>query len=286
VIAFAGPNAEQIRYWNEVMGPQWAALDDVLSAQIRPLGLAAMKHLDVRPGERVIDVGCGGGETTAELGRRVGPNGRVLGIDISEPLGEHARKNTAGMQQVEIRIADAQTASLESGEFDALFSRFGVMFFADPAAAFANLLGALRPGGRIAFVCWGAPTENLWMTVPAMAVAQHLPIKRPEPNAPGPFAFANIDRLHEILEAAGFENVRHERIDEPLAVAGGEPLDGAVSLLMRIGPAGAALREAKAGPELIATVRASVRDAVAPYETPEGVRMPAVVWLVAAQRPL
>jgi len=284
VIAYEGPNVEQIRYWNEIMGPQWAAVDDILSAQIRPLGLAAMKRLDPRPGERIIDVGCGCGETTAEIARRVGSNGRILGIDISEPLAAKARKVTAEFPNVEIRLADAQTSPIESGEFDALFSRFGVMFFADPVAAFANLRSALRIGGRMSFVCWQPIVENFWMTIPAMAVASHIPVKRPEPNAPGPFAFADIDRVHGILESAGFQNVQHEAIRESLFVAGGEPLDGAVALLLRIGPTGAAIREANAGPELLDAIRASVREAIAPYETPEGVRMPSGAWIVSAQR--
>lgn len=284
MIAYSGPNAEQIRYWNDIMGPQWAAVDDILSAQIRPLGLAALKRLDPQSGERVIDIGCGCGETTAEIARRVGLGGRVVGVDISEPLGVKARKVTAEFPNVEIRIADAQTSALESEAFDALFSRFGVMFFADPVAAFANLRSSLRVGGRISFVCWREISENLWMTIPAMAVMQHIPVKRPDPNAPGPFAFADIDRLHKILESAGFQNVQHEALSESLFVAGGEPLDGAVELLMRIGPTGAALREANPGADVVTAIRASIREAISPFETPEGVRMPSAAWVVTAQR--
>lgn len=285
MIAYEGPNAEQIRYWNEVMGPQWAAMDRTLSAQIRPFGLHAMERLAVRPGEKILDIGCGGGETTAELARRVGPEGRVVGLDISEPLAEKARQAIAGFDHAEIRVADAQIAPIETDVFDGLFSRFGVMFFAQPEAAFGHLLQALRPGGRVAFVCWRALVENLWMTVPAMAVANHVPLKRPDPNAPGPFAFADYARVRGILETAGFVNIKHEAVHEPISVAGGESIDGAVALLMRLGPAGAALREANAGPELLEAVRSSIREAIAPYETPTGVAMPASVWIVTAERP-
>jgi SAM-dependent methyltransferase len=284
VIAYEGPNAEQIRYWNEVMGPQWAALDGIMSALIRPLGLRALERLDVRPGERVLDIGCGGGETTAEIAHRVGPDGRVVGVDISEPLAARARDATAGLPYVEIRVADAQMAAFEPESFDGLFSRFGVMFFADPEAAFSNLRRALRPGGRIAFVCWSAFAENLWMALPAMAVAKHVPVKRSEPNVPGPFAFADCIRLRAILERAGFVQVNHEAVDERLSVTADESLDGAVSLLMRLGPSGAALRDANAGPELVDAVRASIRDAIAPFETPDGVFIPSASWLVTAQR--
>lgn len=283
MIAYEGPNAEQIRYWNEVMGPQWAAVDDVLSAQIRPLGRRALEHLNVRPGERVLDIGCGGGETTAYLAERVGPSGRVVGVDISEPLAARARQAIEAFPYAEIRVTDAQTESLEAASFDALFSRFGVMFFANPEAAFANLRRALRPTGRLAFVCWRALVDNPWLTVPAMAVAQHLPIKRPEPNVPGPFAFADADRVRGILESAGFVHVRHEPIDELLHIGPGATFDNVISLLLRIGPAGAALREANAGPELVAAVRASIREAITPFDTGNGVRMPSASWLVTAQ---
>lgn len=284
MIAYEGPNAEQIRYWNEVMGPQWAAIDTTLSAQIRPHGLRALERLALALGERVIDIGCGGGETTAEIARRVGPGGRAVGIDISEPLAARARTSTAEFGHAEIRIADAQITSFEPQAFDALFSRFGVMFFANPEAAFSNLLGALRPGGRMAFVCWRDLSENPWMVLPAMAVAKHLPIKRPEPNAPGPFAFADCERVRGILERAGFVNVNREKVDEPMQVAAGESLDGAVALLMRIGPAGAALRDAKAGPELIDAVRVSIREAIAPFENGAGVVIPSASWVVTAER--
>ncbi len=284
MIVYEGPNVEQIRYWNEVMGPQWAAVDGILSAQIRPLGLRAMDRLDVRPGERLLDIGCGGGETTAELARRVGSSGKVVGMDISEPLAERARRAIAGFEHAEIRVADAQIATIENEAFDGLFSRFGIMFFAQPEVAFANLRRALRPGGRIAFVCWRALAENLWMTIPAMAVANHLPIKAPDLNAPGPFAFADDARVRRILEMAGFVQIQHEAIHEPLSVAGGEPLDAAVALLMRLGPAGAALRDANAGPELLEAVRLSIREAIAPYETPRGIAMPSSAWVVTAQR--
>jgi len=282
MIAYEGPNAEQIRYWNEVMGPQWAALDTTLSAQIRPLGLRALERLALAMGERVIDIGCGCGETTVEIARRVGPGGRALGIDISEPLAARARSLAEGVGHVEIRVVDAQLAPFESQSFDALFSRFGVMFFADPVAAFSNLRRALRPGARVAFVCWRALAENPWLTVPAMAIAQHLPVKRPDLDAPGPFAFADSDRVRGILERAGFADVNHEKLDEPLQA--GQSLDGAVSLLMRIGPAAAALREAQAGPELVETIRAAIRDAIAPFEDASGIRMPSASWVVTARR--
>jgi SAM-dependent methyltransferase len=284
VIAYEGPNAEQIRYWNDVVGPEWVALESVLSAQLRPLGLRALERLGVRPGERVLDIGCGGGETTAEIARRVGPSGRVLGVDISEPLGVVARRHTAEFSHADIRIADAQTTEFEPESFNAMFSRFGIMFFSDPDAAFSNLRRALRPDGRMTFICWRDLSENPWMALPAMATAQHLPLKRPEPNAPGPFAFANVDRVRGILERTGFVQIQHEPLDEPVCLAEGQSLDAAITFVMRLGPSGAALRENPVEPVVVEAIRSSIREALAPFSSPRGVVMPSGTWIVSAQR--
>ncbi|WP_437600030.1 class I SAM-dependent methyltransferase [Sorangium sp. So ce590] len=283
MIKVSGPNADQIQYWNEVAGPKWVALHDVISAQIRPLGALAMDRAGLAAGERVLDVGCGIGETTLELGRRVGPGGAVVGVDVSAPMLDRARAAalSAGAANVAFEDADAQTAALP-GPFDVLYSRFGVMFFADPAAAFANLRKALRPGARLAFVCWRSLQENPWLFVPTLAVARHLPLPQPDPHAPGPFAFADAARIGAILSRAGFVRVHHEPIDRELSVAGGRSLDETVDFLLQMGPASAALRQANAAPELVDRVRADLREAIAPHAGPEGVRMGGAVWVVTA----
>src|SRR5450432_999963 len=149
-----GPNAAQVAYWNDTAGPTWVAMQDVMDVQLGELGLKAIAALGVRPGERVIDVGCGCGGTTIELARRVGETGRVLGADISAPMLAVAKGRAAAqaLNWASFEQADAQTYLFEPA--DAVFSRFGVMFFADPVAAFANLRLALAPAGRLAFVCW------------------------------------------------------------------------------------------------------------------------------------
>ncbi|WP_437647416.1 class I SAM-dependent methyltransferase [Sorangium sp. So ce362] len=283
MIKVSGPNADQIQYWNEVAGPKWVALHDVISAQIRPLGALAMDRAGLAAGERVLDVGCGIGDTTLELGRRVGPGGAVVGVDVSAPMLDRARAAalSAGAANVAFENADAQTAALP-GPFDVLYSRFGVMFFADPAAAFANLRKALRPGARLAFVCWRSLQENPWLFVPTLAVARHLPLPQPDPHAPGPFAFADAARVGAILSRAGFVRVHHEPIDRELSVAGGKSLDETVDFLLQMGPASAALRQTNAAPELVDRVRADLREAIAPHAGPEGVRMGGAVWVVTA----
>ena len=165
-------NAAQIEYWNEVSGPKWVALDDVINAQIEPVGVAAMDRAEVSASDRVIDVGCGCGPTSLGLARRASA-GRVTGIDISGPMLARAREraDAAGLANLSFERADAQTHAFEGGGTDLVFSRFGVMFFDDPVAAFANLGRALTADGRMVFACWQGLGDNAWMRVPIAAVA-------------------------------------------------------------------------------------------------------------------
>ncbi|WP_437609744.1 methyltransferase domain-containing protein [Sorangium sp. So ce834] len=283
MIKISGPNADEIRCWNEVAGPKWVALNDLISAQMRPLGALAMDRAGIAAGERVLDVGCGIGETTLELGRRVGASGAVVGVDVSAPMLDRARAaaQAAGAANVAFENADAQTAALP-GPFDVLYSRFGVMFFADPAAAFENLRKALRRGARLAFVCWRSLQENPWLSVPTQILGRHLPLAQADPHAPGPFAFADAARVGDVLSRAGFVRVQCEPIDQELSIAGGRALDETVDFLLKMGPAAAALREANAAPELVDRVRADLREAIAPHAGAEGVRMGSAVWIVTA----
>jgi SAM-dependent methyltransferase len=274
-------NAAQIDYWNAVAGPTWAAFQEQLDRQIEPLGLEAMAALAPAPGERILDIGCGCGQTSAALATRVGASGAVVGVDISEPMLEVARQRPlpAGAATPRFRRADAQVEALdEGGGYDAAYSRFGVMFFEDPAAAFANIRRALKPGGRLAFVCWRPFALNPWMNIPAAAAAPHLPaMAPPDPLAPGPFAFADDARVRGILTAAGFGEIGIEPLDTRI---GGWGVDQTMELAFRVGPLGAALREA---PERAGLVSEAVRAAITPYETPAGVLMPAAVWIVQAR---
>lgn len=284
LLASEGPNAEQIKYWNE-QGPKWVRLQARLDLQLRPLGVRAMERAAIAPGERILDVGCGCGETTLEMARRVGPAGAVVGVDLSTLALERARQRAdeAGFQHVRFENADAQTVAFLPASFDMVFSRFGVMFFSDPVAAFINLRGALRPAGRLAFVCWRSVQQNPWMMIPLAAVAQHVALPAPPaPEAPGPFAFADAERVRGILTQAGFGALHFEAVDETLAIGGGGALDQAVDFVLQIGPVAAALREAGEGARAAAAV--AVRDAVAPFYTPQGVRMAAAAWIVTGRR--
>lgn len=285
-LSYSGPNAQQIQYWNEQSGPKWVALQDLIDVQIAPLGRRAMDAAGLAPGARVLDVGCGCGETTLELARRVGPSGRVHGVDLSTVMLERARAlaSAAGLAHVRFEEADAQTDAFGAAAYDVVYSRFGVMFFANPEAAFANLRLALRPGGRLAFVCWRTLPENPWMAVPLGAALQHLPPPQMlAPDAPGPFAFADAERVCGILTRAGFAGPHAEKVDEVLTIGGGRDLDATVEFLLQMGPTAAALREA--GPEKARVVAAAVRESLVPFATDGGVRMSSASWVVTARRP-
>jgi SAM-dependent methyltransferase len=231
----------------------------------------------------LLDVGCGCGRTSLVLAERVAPGGEVTGLDISRPMLEVARERAADahLPNVHFLEADAQTLALAPAAFDGVFSRFGVMFFADPTAAFRNLLIALKPGGRLAFVCWRSLAENPWMTEPMAAAAERLPPGPPPlpPDAPGPFAFADSERVRRILTEAGFADVALTPVD---AQIGGNSLEDSLTLALRVGPLGARLREA---PEFRPKVADAVRDVLARHLRDGKVWMEGAVWIVTALRP-
>jgi SAM-dependent methyltransferase len=276
----SGGNADQVAYWNAAAGETWVAMQDRLDGVIEPLGARAMAALAPAAGERVIDVGCGCGQTSLALAAGVGAGGAVLGADISRPMLAVARRRATDLAQVRFVEADAQNHAFSPGAFDAVFSRFGVMFFADPTAAFGNLRQALRPGGRIAFVCWRAFAENAWMRVPMDAALRRLPEPPPpDPLAPGPFAFADAERLRGILAGAGFTDIGIAPCDDAI---GAPDLDGALEITLKVGPLGAMLRD---HPERAGLVVDAVRRSLEPYAAPGGVRLPSATWIVTARAP-
>jgi SAM-dependent methyltransferase len=281
-------NVEQRTFWNEQAGPLWVVHQERLDRQIGPHGDAALAKLAPAPGERVLDLGCGCGDSSLALARAVGPAGRVLGVDLSEPMLARARERAAaaGLAHLSFRAADVQTAPLEAGAFDAAFSRFGVMFFADPVAAFGNVRRALRPGGRLAFACWRPVAENPWVRVPMAAAAAVLPLPPPPPEGtPGPFAFGDAGRVRRILEAAGLEAVETEPADLAMHPGGGD-LDEAADMFLEVGPLAFALHEANAPEALRGKVRAAVREAFASHVRDGRVELGSAIWLVRARRGL
>jgi SAM-dependent methyltransferase len=243
-VAFA--NTEQAEYW-EQRAPSWLELEDRMEQTGGPPGQLAMDRLDVRPGQRVVDLGCGAGRTTLELAARVGPGGQAVGVDISSGMLAAGRERAAraGARNVEFVHADVQVTDLGEARFDAAYSRFGVMFFTDPAAAFANVRRALRTGAALSFVCWQTVFDNEWMLIPGAAVAEvtgSLP-RMPGPGEPGPFSLADPDRVRAVLAAAGFGSVDvTPHADQIVISEAGIP--EAASASARTGGAREALRDA------------------------------------------
>jgi len=274
-------NADQIEYWNAEAGETWANLQEQLDAQLAAHGAKAMEALAPAERERVVDIGCGAGQTSLALGQAVGRGGAVMGFDVSRPLLDRARRRAAesGATNVSFAEADVQTHAFTPASFDAAFSRFGVMFFADPAAAFANIRRALKPGGRLAFVCWRTPAENPFMTLPyAAAAAQLPPAPQPEPAAPGPFAFADQVRVRHILATAGFSDIEMAPHDRKI---GGGDLEQTLALSLKIGLLGRAVRE---HPEKRTLVIDDVREALRPHADGDGiVRLASASWIVSAR---
>jgi SAM-dependent methyltransferase len=277
-------NDAEIAYWNGPAGQRWLRRQPSQDALLAPIAELLLDRARPGVGEVVLDVGCGCGATTFALARRVAPTGQVLGIDVSAPMLERARHLAPKGLPVEFVLSDATVHPFEPDRGDLLCSRFGVMFFADPARSFANLRRALRSGGRIAFTCWRQARENPWVMLPLQEAYRHVP-RLPEvgPEDPGPFSFADEHRVRSVLGQAGCSDVRLEPVDLALDLANSGGLDAAVDTAMGIGPASRALDGQPA--ELRAAAAASIRAALARHQTADRVPLPAAFWVVTGTSP-
>ena len=269
---------DQATYWNEQGGEKWVQNLDHVDRMIGVFNTHLMKAAAAQDGEKVLDVGCGGGTTSAAFAHKVGNHGEVLGVDVSRVILEAARTRQTHVENLSFALGDAASFEFEPGCFDLFSSRFGIMFFEDPEQAFRNLRAALKSGGRCAFVCWRTLAENPWIAAPAAAAFEILPRPEPaDPNAPGPFAFADATRLTGLLEAGGFADIQIEAVDELLNLGA---LAGALEFLRRMGPAAAALQEASAA-EACAAINA-IEKVLASYVSEGSVQMPGSIWVVKA----
>ena len=270
--------AEQANHWNGPGGQGWLRAQARLDHSLVEIGRRVLALANAQPGEKAIDVGCGPGTTTAALAASVGPEGHVLGVDISRVLIEAAA--TRRLSNATFVVADAGTHPFEAASVDLIFSRFGVMFFADPVASFANLRRALKPAGRLTFVCWRPPQDNPWSLAPVKAAAPFLPpLPRPGPEEPGQFAFGDPSRVERILTGAGFAGLAIEPLDVQIWM--GKDVADVVANAGRFGPLARSF--ADADPESVARAKAAIGEALAPHATTEGVSLPGACWLVSAR---
>ncbi|KAB2670004.1 SAM-dependent methyltransferase [Ochrobactrum sp. RC6B] len=283
-----GKIASQIADWKGQGGERWVAYQARLDAMMAAFGQAAIEAAAPVAGERVLDIGCGAGASCLDLANCVGAGGYVLGVDISEPLIERARTLAPQDAPTIFQVADASSDVLPESAFDILFSRFGMMFFDDPAAAFTHMRGALRPGGRVTFVCWRSMAENDWVRLPLGAIKDIIPkMTPPGPETPGPFSFGDQRRVARILAAAGFIDVSIAPFDAAIPFGKGETrdaaLDDAVNMTLDVGPLARALADQP--DDIRARASAAVRIAFASCPGERSVMINGATWIVTARNP-
>jgi SAM-dependent methyltransferase len=284
----AASNREAAEAWSGPLFERFVEYRELVTDGLGAHGEAAMATHPPRPGDRVLDVGCGFGDTTQRLGAMVGAAGSALGVDVSEPFIEAARSEAgkAGVENVRFAVGDVQATAFEQ-TFDYAFSRMGIMFFANPVQALRNVREALSPGGRFCAVVWRRKLDNEWVHRAERVVEDYLdhPEESDEPTCgPGPFSMANADTVSEQLKIAGFEEIELRRCDLPLKI--GRDLDHAVEFNMALGPAGEVLRLWEDRIEEIRPkIAADLREALAEFDGPDGVYAPASTWIVGATAP-
>ena len=278
---------EYVEFWNDTLAEKFNRFREILMNGLSYHSRVPLDNLQVEPGSKVLDVGCGWGDTALELASMTGPNGFVLGLDCVDDFLEKGRRDArrAGMEHVEFMAADVQTHPFEP-EFDLGFSRFGMMFFENPVAAMRNVRSALKPGGRLMFIVWRDIVDNPWLGLPKQVVLEYLPEPGDEARTcgPGPFSMANPEVVTKQLEIAGFKNIDFQRNDGPVVV--GDSAENAMQFQLAIGPAGEVFREAGDQAEQRRDeIEQALRDALAPYQQEEGIVMPSSSWTITAVNP-
>jgi ubiquinone/menaquinone biosynthesis C-methylase UbiE len=287
-VPVAPENEEATEAWSGVLFDRFVEFRDLVVVGLQRHGDAAMHLHPPKAGDRVLDVGCGFGDTTQQLAALVGPEGEAVGVDVAEPFVQASIREAAeaGVENVGFLAGDVQVMDLP-GSFDYAFSRMGVMFFANPVQALRNIRGALRPGGRFCAVVWRRKLDNPWLHRAEQVVEQYLeePEESDEPTCgPGPFSMNNADTVSEQLQIAGFERPTFTRCDLPIKL--GDDLDHAVRFNMALGPAGEIIRLAGDEAEKIRPkLEAEIREVLADYAGPDEVSAPASTWIITATVP-
>ena len=277
-------NTAQHEYWNTVAGPRWVGLGGFVEERMRAFNDLLLARSAVAPGESVLEIGCGTAATTVPLAEAVGQRGRVVGVDLSEPMLAGARQRVAEslLGNISLTQADAQVHRFEAGRFDLITSRFGVMFFADPVAAFSNLLPAARPGGRLCFICWGPIEENEHWLIPYKVALRHLGPPAPTPpHAPGPLAFSDRDYVRSILERAGLTDIVIDRENPDII---GSSAEEETEYACTMGPPARLIDEKRPDEAMRATIRREMTEAFAAYAQANGTLLPSTVFVVRARR--
>jgi SAM-dependent methyltransferase len=284
----AASNREATEAWSGPLFDRFVRFRGLVTGGLGAHGEAALEAHPPRPGDRVLDLGCGFGDTTQWLAELVGPEGEAIGVDVSEPFVAAAREeaDAAAVDNVRFLSGDVQVMDLGDG-FDYAFSRMGIMFFANPVQALRNVRSALVPGGRFCAIVWRRKLDNAWLNRAEGVVEGYLerPEETDEPTCgPGPFSMADADTLSEQLTIAGFEQISLRRCDLPIKI--GDDLDHAIEFNMALGPAGEVLRLwGDRVDEIRPKIAADLREALAEFDGPDGVFAPASTWIISATAP-
>lgn len=276
-------NKDQRAFWTDQAGPIWARQMVAMDRALDPVLHLLLARAGLTTGAQILDVGCGAGTSTLAAAHAVGRDGAAQGVDISKTLLEAARRRAEGVGNVSFHLADAQTHAFAPETIDLILSRFGMMFFDTPVAAFANMARALRPDGTITFATWGPIPENPYFTLPARVAKEVVGSKpRSDPDAPGPFSMRDIDRVIRILRNAGLVDLEAEAVEMTLTPDGDSR--AVADLMCEIGPAQSALDYFEADEATRLRLRDTLAEALEQYRTPDGIRLPAVVNFFSARK--
>ena len=277
-------NVKQKEFWSGAGGDVWVDKQREMDIMLNPLGKNAINKIDFSDKLTILDIGCGCGDTSLDIAKKV-PEGKVLGLDISEPMLDRARNsaNELSLKNIDFEVKDVQTDSMPSEYFDVAFSRFGVMFFEDPYAAFKNIYTSIKQGGQLAFVCWQNPSLNPWQSLSIGVIKDFLDLPSPPPKSPGPFAFEDKSYLLDILQTSNFRNIEIIDNQEDITMFSGKTLKEACEDYLTINPVVTEMLK-NSNETLKEEILNALMDKFSAFDKGDGLLFPSATWVVSASK--
>ena len=278
-------NKNQRDFWSGKGGDIWVERQNAMDTMLSHLGEAALNKLNLNEGENVLDIGCGCGHTTLNIAKRISPDGQVTGLDISEPMLKRAKEsaNEMSISNASFNCVDVQTDDMGEEVYSAAFSRFGVMFFEDPIAAFHNINKSLITGASLSFVCWQSPALNPWQSLFIEAVKKYVDLPSPPPRSPSPFAFMESEYVSSILEESNFQNIMIEGHEAEVNMFSGRSLSDSVKDYISINPVVSGMLKDSTEQEKTEIINSAI-EAFSPYYSAKGLIFPSATWLVTTTK--
>ena len=278
-------NKNQRDFWSGKGGDIWVERQNAMDTMLGPLGEAALNKLNLNEGENVLDIGCGCGNTTLNIAKRISPDGQVTGLDISKPMLKSAKEsaNEMSISNASFNCVDVQTDDIGEEVYSAAFSRFGVMFFEDPIAAFHNINKSLITGASLSFVCWQSPALNPWQSLFIEAVKKYVDLPSPPPRSPSPFAFMESEYVSSILEESNFQNIMIEGHEAEVNMFSGRSLSDSVKDYISINPVVSGMLKDSTEQEKTEIINSAI-EAFSPYYSAKGLMFPSATWLVTTTK--